>query len=59
MEGNEEISMSDVDIALGRMIGRKATGKNEVTMVIAVTEKWVARDNVMGFSIAELWVSAE
>lgn len=39
MEGNEEISMSHVDIALGRMIAGKATGKNDISMVIPVTEK--------------------
>jgi hypothetical protein len=38
MEGNEEISMPDVDIALGRMMGGKATGRDDGSVVIPVTE---------------------
>jgi hypothetical protein len=36
MKMNEEISMPDVEIALGRMIGGKATGKNDISVVIPV-----------------------
>jgi hypothetical protein len=38
MEGNEEISVLDVQIALERMMGRKATGKDDISVVIPVTK---------------------